>query len=217
MPYNKLVMSRLVLVRHGESEFNAKSLWTGIWDIPLTDRGRKQAAQMGEAMRDIQPDIAFTSALIRAQDTLKTILHTNHWTHIPVHQSKQLNERDYGKLTGLNKWEVETKYGSQQFQNWRRGWDEPVPDGETLKDVYDRAIPYFNEHILPELKAGRNVLVAAHGNTLRALIKYLEGLSDEEVPHLEMPFGDILIYEFDHSGTITAKDCRKILTTAPPA
>lgn len=210
-------MSHLVLVRHGESEFNAKSLWTGIWDIPLTDKGRHEAALMAESMTDLQPGVAFTSDLIRAQDTLKIILHANKWFHVPVHHSKQLNERDYGDLTGLNKWEVEQKYGKQQFQNWRRGWNEPVPGGETLKDVYDRAIPYFNEHILPELKAGRNVLVAAHGNTLRALMKYLEGLSDEEVPHLEMPFGDILVYDFGHAGTITAKDRRQITTTAPPA
>lgn len=210
-------MSHLVLVRHGESEFNAKSLWTGIWDIPLTDKGRHEAALMADAMTELRPDVAFSSDLMRAQDTLKIILHVNKWSHAPVHHSKKLNERDYGELTGMNKWEVEQKYGEQQFQNWRRGWDEPVPGGETLKDVYERAVPYFNEHILPELKAGHNVLVAAHGNTLRALIKYLEGLSDEEVPHLEMPFGDILIYEFGRAGTILSKDHRQIHTTAPPA
>ena len=205
------------MVRHGESEFNAKSLWTGIWDIPLTDRGKGQAIQMGEAMADLKPDVAFTSDLIRAHDTLKIILHRNHWFHVPVHVSQTLNERDYGKLTGLNKWEVEKKYGDAQFQAWRRGWNEPVPGGETLKQVYERAVPYFESHILPELKSGHNVLLAAHGNTLRTLIKYLDGLSDEQVPHLEMPFGDILIYQFGHTGTITGREHRQIDTAAPPA
>ena len=138
---------RLILTRHGESEFNAKSLWTGTWDIPLTDKGRQQAQLMGEALSDLKPDVGFSSARMRAQDTLKGILQANHWD-IPVHHSHLLNERDYGELTGLNKWEVEEKYGNDQFTRWRRGWDEPVPGGETLKDVYLRALPYFVEHIL---------------------------------------------------------------------
>lgn len=202
----------LILSRHGESEFNAKSLWTGIWDIPLTEKGEGQARQMGEALADFKPAVGFASALIRAQNTLKLILRTNNWD-IPVHHAHQLNERDYGDLTGLNKWEVEEKYGKEQFAKWRRGWNEPVPGGETLKDVYERAVPYFSEHILPELKSGKTVIVTAHGNTLRALGKHLDGLSDAEVEHLEIPFGQLLIYEFDANGNVSGKTIRQIDTT----
>jgi 2,3-bisphosphoglycerate-dependent phosphoglycerate mutase len=209
-------MCQLVLSRHGESEFNAKSLWTGIWDIPLTDKGRAQAVQMGESMADLKPDVAFTSALIRAQDTLKLILRQNHWD-IPVHQSHLLNERDYGELTGLNKWEVETKYGKEQFTKWRRGWDEPVPGGETLKDVYSRSVPYFEEHIRPLLAAGQSALITAHGNTLRALIKYFDEINDHDVESLEMPFGQLIVYEFDADLSVVSKEIRQIDTTPTPA
>jgi len=211
-----MASGKLILSRHGESEFNAKSLWTGIWDIPLTDKGRHEAALMGEALAYLPPDIAYTSALIRAQDTLKIILHTNHWD-IPVHQVHQLNERDYGDLTGLNKWEVETKYGNEQFTRWRRGWNEPVPSGETLKDVYDRSVPYFTRHILPELVQGKTVLVTAHGNTLRAMIKYFDKLDDPAVEALEVTFGQLIIYEFDNEGSVTSKSIRQIDIVPPPA
>jgi 2,3-bisphosphoglycerate-dependent phosphoglycerate mutase len=207
---------KLILSRHGESEFNAKSLWTGQWDIPLTAKGRQEALLMGEALADITPDIAYTSALIRAQDTLQIILRTNKWK-ITVHETDQLNERDYGELTGLNKWEVEEKYGVDQFTRWRRGWDEHVPGGETLKDVYARATAYFDAKIRPELASGQNVLVTAHGNTLRALVKYLDGLDDLAVEELEVPFGQILIYDFDSKGQIMSKDIRQINTVQPKA
>ncbi|HVQ44839.1 MAG TPA: 2,3-bisphosphoglycerate-dependent phosphoglycerate mutase [Candidatus Saccharimonadia bacterium] len=201
----------LILARHGESEFNAKGLWTGIWDIPLTDKGRGQAKQMGEALADLKPSVAFTSALIRAQETLKLMLAANDWD-IPTHQAHQLNERDYGKLTGLNKWEVEKQYGEEQFTKWRRGWDFPVPGGETLKDVQARALPYFQTHIVPLLEAGQTVLVSAHGNSLRALMKYLDDTSDKGVEQLEIHFGEIVIYTFDQSGHPSDKTIRKITT-----
>ncbi|GAC1371739.1 MAG: 2,3-bisphosphoglycerate-dependent phosphoglycerate mutase [Candidatus Saccharimonadales bacterium] len=202
----------LILTRHGESEFNAKSLWTGIWDIPLTDKGRGQAKQMGEALSDFQPDVGFSSALIRAQDTLKLILATNDWD-VPVHHSHLLNERDYGELTGLNKWDVEAKYGAEQFTRWRRGWDEPVPGGETLKDVSNRAWPYFEEHILPLLRAGKTVILTAHGNTLRALIKHFDGVDEAGVEHLEVGFGQLVIYKFDENDQPIDKSIRRIDTT----
>lgn len=202
----------LILTRHGESEFNAKSLWTGTWDIPLTDKGRQQARQMGEALSDLHPDVGFSSALMRAQDTLRGILKANDWD-IPVHHSHLLNERDYGELTGLNKWDVEAKYGAEQFTRWRRGWDEPVPGGETLKNVYDRAWPYFEEHILPLLKAGQTIILTAHGNTLRALIKHLDAIDEQGVEHLEVAFGQLVIYEFDADGRPTGKHIRQIETT----
>lgn len=207
-----MAAGKLILTRHGESEFNAKSLWTGLWDIPLTEKGRQQATLMGEALSQTRPDIAFTSALVRAQETLSIILRTNHW-EIPVHQSHFLNERDYGELTGLNKWEVEKNYGPEKFIAWRRGWDEPVPGGETLKDVSGRALPFFEEHILPLLKAGQTVLITAHGNTLRALIKHFDHIDDVGVESLEVPFGQIVTYEFDAHGTPSDKLISQIKTT----
>ena len=203
---------KLILTRHGESEFNAKSLWTGQWDIPLTEKGKAQARLMGEALVDTKPDIAFTSSLIRAQETLKIILHTNHWA-IPVHESHFLNERDYGNLTGLNKWEVEAKYGKEQFSKWRRGWDEPVPGGETLKDVSIRCLPYFDKTILPHLNHNENVIITAHGNTLRALIKYFDALDNLAVENLEVPFGQIISYDFSADLGPSNKVITQIKTT----
>src|SRR5687768_16257727 len=131
-------MAHLILARHGESEFNAKSLWTGQWDVPLTPKGEGEAVQMGRLISDIPVDVAYTSGLERAPRTLEMILKTNH-QNVPVHQRVALNERDYGELTGLNKWEVEDKYSQVQFQLWRRGWREAIPGGETLEQVYQRA------------------------------------------------------------------------------
>jgi 2,3-bisphosphoglycerate-dependent phosphoglycerate mutase len=210
-------MSSLVLARHGESQFNAKSLWTGIWDVPLTKQGRHEASLMARATKDVKPAVCYTSALSRAKDTLAIILHDNDWSKVPVHSDPALNERDYGDLTGMNKWVVEEHYGRAQFDKWRRGWDEPVPEGETLKMVYRRVIPYFEKHILTDLEHGKNVLVTAHGNTLRTLIKYLEDLSDAQVQGLEMPFGQILIYDFDAKGHVSSKIIRKIEIKPPPA
>jgi 2,3-bisphosphoglycerate-dependent phosphoglycerate mutase len=210
-------MSHLVLARHGESQFNAKSLWTGIWDVPLTKKGRHEAMLMAAAIKDLKPDVAYTSALSRAKDTLEIILHTNEWNKVPVHADASLNERDYGDLTGMNKWAVEEKYGQSQFNKWRRGWNEPVPDGETLQTVFRRAIPYFDKHVLPDLIAGKDVILVAHGNTLRALIKSLDELTDRQVENLEMPFGEILVYEQDSAGNLARKETLKIDTTPPPA
>lgn len=210
-------MSYLILARHGESQFNAKSLWTGVWDVPLTQKGRHDANLMAAAVQDIKPDVAYTSGLSRAQDTLGIILRDNKWAKVPVHSDPAFNERDYGELTGMNKWTVEERYGVEQFNKWRRGWNEPVPGGETLKQVFQRAVPYFEKHVLPDLKRGQNVLIAAHGNTLRALIMYLDQLSSGQVQNLEMPFGQMLVYTLDSHGKILAKTIRKIDTQAPPA
>lgn len=210
-----MAAGRLILSRHGESQFDAKSLWTGQWDIPLTTKGRHEAVLMGKAIADTVPDVAYTSSLIRAQDTLQIILQTNGWK-IPVHQTRHLNERDYGELTGLNKWEVEEKYGEARFTRWRRGWNEPVPGGETLKDVYARATAYFDTDIRPSVEEGHTVLMTAHGNTLRALVKYLDDLSDLAVEDLGIPFGQLLIYEFDKNGQVVSKIIRQINITPPP-
>ncbi|HEY6736639.1 MAG TPA: 2,3-bisphosphoglycerate-dependent phosphoglycerate mutase [Candidatus Saccharimonadia bacterium] len=209
-------MSHLILVRHGESQFNAKSLWTGTWDVPLTDRGRHEAQMMAHAIKDLKPTYAFTSNLSRATETLEIILTTNHWKP-KVAADAALAERDYGELTGMNKWVVEEKYGEAQFNKWRRGWDEPVPGGETLKQVYRRVIPYYESHILPHLKGETTVLLVAHGNSIRTLIKYLDDLSNEQVKNLEMLFGAAVIYTLDPHHKVVRKDTRKIPITPPPA
>jgi 2,3-bisphosphoglycerate-dependent phosphoglycerate mutase len=209
-------MAYLVLTRHGESAFNAKSLWTGIWDVPLTKRGRHEATVTAHHIKDIKPAVAFTSVLSRATETLTIILAQNHWKP-KVTANPALNERDYGDLTGMNKWAVEEQYGEAQFNKWRRGWDEPVPEGETLKKVFQRVIPYYEDHILPELKHGKNVLITAHGNSLRALMKYLDQLDNHQVQSLSMPWGEVVVYTIDRHGAVTNKEVRKMHFQAPPA
>jgi 2,3-bisphosphoglycerate-dependent phosphoglycerate mutase len=206
-------MPYLLLARHGESEYNSKNLWTGVTDCPLTDKGRGQAALMAGAIKDLKPDVAFTSMLSRAQDTLQIILQDNHWDEIPTYFNKSLNERDYGEYTGMNKLEVEKQVGHEKFIKIRRGWDEPVPGGETLKMVYQRMMLYFNDHIIPEIKSGRSVLVVAHGNSLRALIKYLDTLNDAEIEDVEMPLVEILVYNYEMR--IAAKQVRQFEAKLP--
>lgn len=202
-------MAHLILTRHGQSQFNAKSLWTGRWDVPLTDQGRHEAELVAHAIKDLKPQVAFTSDLSRATETLEIILKTNHWRP-KVFADQALSERDYGDLTGMNKWVVEEQYGDEQFLKWRRGWDDPVPGGETLKDVYTRVIRYYESKILPHLKAGDDVLITAHGNSLRALMKALDNLTDEQIKRLEMPFREAIVYTIDRSGHVVQKDDRKI-------
>lgn len=210
-------MAQLILARHGESQFNAKSLWTGQWDVPLTKQGRHEATLIAAAIKDMKPSVAYTSCLSRAQDTLTIILEHNKWSRIPVHADSALNERDYGDLTGMNKWVVEERYGRTQFEKWRRGWDEPVPDGETLKAVYRRVIPYYEKTIQPNLAHDKTVLIVAHGNSLRALMKYLDGLSPTQVASLEMPFGEVITYASDASGHCSSKKSIKLKIIPPPA
>ena len=200
-------MAYLVLVRHGESTWNKVNAWTGLTDISLDEEGRDVAKKDGELLKDISFDIAFTSALRRAQQSLEEIKGVV--GEISTTEAAALNERDYGDLTGKNKLEVEEMYGEDQYLKWRRGWDEPVPNGETLKDVYGRAVPYYQENILPELKTGKNVLVVAHGNSLRALIKFLENIPDEEIPNLEIETGGIYIYQIDPEGKIISTEIKK--------
>lgn len=209
-------MAQLVLTRHGESQFNAKSLWTGSWDVPLTKQGRHEAKITAHHIKDLKPAVAFTSVLSRATETLTIILAENHWKP-KVIADPALNERDYGNLTGMNKWAVESQYGEEQFNKWRRGWNEPVPEGETLKQVFQRVVPYFEKHILPELQRGRNVLITAHGNSLRALMKYLDGLDDRQIQNLEMPWGEVVVYRIDRNGKVAGKDIRRLHFPPPPA
>ncbi len=205
-------MAYLVLVRHGQSEWNAKGLWTGWTDVNLSETGREEARQAGSLIQNIAIAIAFTSALKRASQTLdeiKKVLGKD----IPTISDKALNERNYGDLTGKNKWEIQKEFGEEQFLKWRRGWDEPIKNGETLKDVYARVVQYYQEIILPHLEKGENVLIAAHGNSLRALVKYLENISDTDITHLEIATGEVYVYEIDDKGKIIHKEIR--FRTAP--
>lgn len=201
-------MSKLILVRHGQSEWNALGQWTGWTDVNLNDQGRLDAKQAGKAIQDIKLDKAYTSALSRAQQTLQEIKEITGQYTLETIISAQLNERNYGDLTGKNKWKIKEEYGEEQFTKWRRSWDEPIPNGESLKDVYARVIPYYQKTILPELLTGKNIIIAAHGNSLRALVKYLEHISDEDVAKLEVGLGEIYLYTLNNSGEIMNKELR---------
>lgn len=200
-------MSYLVLVRHGESTWNAKGLWTGLTDIGLSEKGKQEARSAGEAIKDIKFQIVFTSSLKRAAETLQEMEKVL-GVKIPAVCDAALNERDYGDYTAKNKRQVKEQFGEEKFLQLRRGWDYPVPNGESLKDVYDRVVPYYKDRILPEVKKGKNVLVSAHGNSLRALVKFLDNIPDEDIAKLEIPTGQVLIYQINGNGQIISKEIR---------
>jgi 2,3-bisphosphoglycerate-dependent phosphoglycerate mutase len=208
---------RLLITRHCESEWNALGKWTGTTDVHLSENGFHQAAQIGEALKDIRIDYAFCSLQIRTLETLEGILDASGQIEVPYQRSADINERDYGDYTGMNKWEVRDKVGEETFNAIRRDWDHPVPNGETLKIVYERAIPFYKQVILPKLLAGQNVLVASHGNTIRSLMKYIEDISDEDIRGVEAHFGTVLDYQIDENGKKQDKQEIKIELTAPPA
>jgi 2,3-bisphosphoglycerate-dependent phosphoglycerate mutase len=221
----------LILLRHGESEWNAKNLFTGWVDVRLSATGEAEAARGGKllAERGLLPDVVHTSVLRRAIHTSQLALDAcdRHW--IPVHRSWRLNERHYGALQGKDKKETLAKYGEEQFKLWRRSYDVPpppieandqysqagdaryadlgaaMPATECLKDVVTRMVPYWDEAIVPDLKAGKRVLVTAHGNSLRALVKHLEGISDADIAELNIPTGIPLLYKLDSNFKPTVK------------
>lgn len=217
-------MPTLILLRHGESDWNQKNLFTGWVDVDLTDKGRAEAIRGGKLLveQDVLPDVVYTSLLRRAITTANLALDAadRHW--IPVHRDWRLNERHYGALQGLDKAATKEKFGEEQFMAWRRSYDTPPPPiekgsefsqdsdpryadigggplTECLKDVVERFVPYYENTIVPDLRAGKTVLIAAHGNSLRALVKYLDGMSDEEVVGLNIPTGIPLRYELDEN------------------
>lgn len=200
-------MGTLVIIRHAESEWNLLGKWTGLTDVNLTEKGKADAVKIGEAIKDVDtPAAAYTSALKRTQQTLVGVLEGSGLPiNVPRISAPELNERDYGDLTGKNKWEVQAEIGDEAFTGIRRGWDYPVPGGETLKDVYSRAVPYFDREILPKLQAGATILLVAHGNTIRALMKHFDQVADDQVDKLEMPFGQIALYTFSAEQTLPMK------------
>ena len=193
--------SYLVLVRHGQSEWNEKNLFTGWKDPKLTPRGVDEAIKAGKELKEAgySFDKMFTSDLFRAKDTGRIILEQMDITSIEVIKDVSLNERNYGDLAGLNKDEARKKWGEDQVHIWRRSFDVPPPGGESLKDTAERVLPYFKENIIPELLEGLNILVAAHGNSLRALVMELEEISSEEIVELEISTGVPLIYKFEEN------------------
>jgi 2,3-bisphosphoglycerate-dependent phosphoglycerate mutase len=202
-------MSYLILVRHGQSAWNELGQWTGLTDVELTEKGRAEARAAAKTLEGITFGAAHTSELKRAQDTLAEILDELHQTEIEAQKSAALNERDYGILTGKNKWQAKEEYGEEQFMKWRRSWDEPIPGGETLKDVHARVVPYYEEHILADLKSGKNVIVASHGNTLRALVKHIENIAESDVTNLEIGTGEVYLYQINEdTGEVIAKEIK---------
>ena len=204
-------MGTLVVIRHAESEWNLLGKWTGLTDVNLTEKGKADAITIGKLIQDIAtPAVAYTSALKRTQQTLDGVLEGSGMPmNVPKIAAPELNERDYGDLTGKNKWEVQAEIGDEAFTGIRRGWDYPVPGGETLKDVYNRAVPYFEHIILPQLQAGATVLLVAHGNTIRALMKHFDQVADDQVASLEMPFGQVALYTFAEGKDLpTGKELR---------
>lgn len=201
-------MAYLVLVRHGQSEWNALGLWTGQEDVALTEEGKQEARRAVEHLKDIPFHRAHTSKLQRAKQTLHEIKEALGHTELETVAHEALNERHYGEYTAKNKWEIKEQLGEEEFTKLRRTWDHPVPGGETLKDVHDRVLPYFEQHILDDLKAGKNIIVAAHGNSLRALMKHLEEYTDDKVHELEIGTGEVLVYEISENGTVLNKELR---------
>ncbi len=223
-------LGKIVLVRHGQSQWNLENRFTGWVDVPLSIKGRDEAISAGRKLRDIRFDTIYVSHLMRAIQTLHYILlelsdtripivyheekRIHDWEHyngekekeIPVYQSVDLAERYYGDLQGLNKAETMKKYGDAQVHLWRRSYDINPPNGESLKDTCDRTIPYYTNHILPKLQEGKNVLVVAHGNSLRSITKYVENISDTDIPTVEIPTGVPIIYTFDSQMKLQKKE-----------
>ena len=201
-------MSRLVLVRHGQSEWNEKNLFTGWRDPGLTQQGIGEAKAAGIALKagGMRFDLAFTSNLQRAQKTLSLLLAEQGQTDLAVTRNEALNERDYGDLAGLNKDDAREKWGAEQVHIWRRSFDTPPPGGESLKDTAARVLPYYETEILPLIRAGKDILIAAHGNSLRALVMRLEGLSPAQILDVNIGTGVPYIYDMDEDGAVIGKD-----------
>jgi 2,3-bisphosphoglycerate-dependent phosphoglycerate mutase len=198
----------LVLVRHGQSEWNLKNLFTGWRDVDLSETGHEEAKAAGQRLKAMQfvPDIAFTSALKRAQETCTHILRELGQSDLQVIADQALNERDYGDLAGLNKDDAREKWGAEQVHVWRRSYDVAPPGGESLRDTGARVWPYYIGRILPEVLRGRSVLVAAHGNSLRALVMVLDGLTPEQIVSMEIATGVPLVYRLNADSTVASKD-----------
>jgi 2,3-bisphosphoglycerate-dependent phosphoglycerate mutase len=198
-------MSKLVIVRHGQSVWNKENKFTGWVDVDLAEKGIEEANRAGELLKGYAFDEAYSSVLMRANKTLDRILQAIGLTQIPVTKDQALNERMYGDLQGKDKDQMREEYGEEQVHIWRRSYDVRPPGGESLADTADRVIPYYQKEIEPKLKAGKNIIIAAHGNSLRALIMYLEGLGKDEILQVEIPTGVPIVYDLDANAKVLKK------------
>ena len=191
-------MATMILLRHGQSVWNAANIFTGWTDVDLSEVGVTEAAKAGNELAEISIDVIHTSGLIRAQRTAEIVMEHNRVSNdVPTHRDIRLNERHYGDLQGLNKDETRAKHGEEQVRIWRRSYDVPPPGGESLEMCAERTLPYLTEAIIPDLEAGKTVLVAAHGNSLRSIVMKIENLSKDEVLNLEIPTGVPRTYTYD--------------------
>jgi 2,3-bisphosphoglycerate-dependent phosphoglycerate mutase len=196
-------MPKLIVVRHGQSLWNLENRFTGWVDVPLTAQGEDEARAAGELLRGMAIDVAYTSGLRRAQETLRIILESIPLS-VPVIRDAALNERDYGDLAGLNKDDMREKYGEEQVHIWRRSYDTPPPNGESLKDTRERTAPFFHRAIMGDIRQGKNVLVAAHGNSNRSIVMELEGVSPEDIMGIELATGIPRVYDLETSGAVNS-------------
>jgi len=191
-------MARLILVRHGQSVWNASNRFTGWTDVDLSEQGVQEAEDAGRQLSDIRIDVVHTSDLVRAQRTAEIIMRHNETSeNVPTKYDWRLNERHYGALQGLNKAETAEKHGAEQVHIWRRSFDVAPPDGESLEMTAERTIPYFDAEIVPDLVSGKNVLVSAHGNSLRSIVMQIDGISPEDIVSLEIPTGEPILYTYE--------------------
>ena len=197
-------MPKLVLIRHGQSIWNLENRFTGWVDVPLTEVGREEARKAAEQIKHVEFQVAYTSALRRAQDTLEEMLTYLDWD-VPVIRDQALNERFYGDLQGLNKDDCRRQYGEEQVKIWRRSYDIPPPNGESLKDTAARTIPFFERCIMGDIRQGKNVLVVAHGNSNRSIVMKLDNLNEQEVIALELATGVPVVYDITAEGQVTSK------------
>lgn len=198
-------MAYLILLRHGESAWNLENRFTGWVDVDLSPKGETEAVYAGELIAPFPIDFLFTSVLKRAIRTAEIALKTAHKSDIPTERNEALNERHYGDLQGLNKDDIGREYGTDQLKTWRRSYDVPPPNGESLKMTQERVLPYFHEHIIPKLREGKNVMVTAHGNSLRALVAELDKMTKEEILELNIPTGRPILYTLDADLNVTDK------------
>jgi len=198
-------MPDLILLRHGQSQWNLENRFTGWVDVPLSAKGEAEARAAGEKLRGRRIDEVFTSTLLRATETARLALESAALGPLPMERDAALNERMYGDLQGMDKAEAAERFGAEQVKRWRRSYDVKPPNGESLADTAARVLPYWERRILPAIREGRNVLVAAHGNSLRALVMHLDGLTREQVLELEIPTGDPLLYEIGPGGEVRGK------------
>lgn len=199
----KKMKSQLTIVRHGQSEYNLENRFTGFADVELTNQGREEAAMCGRKLIGLHFDDCFTSVLKRAIETLDIILETINQKQLPIYKNAALNERNYGDLQGLNKAETAEKYGAEKVHLWRRSFDVAPPGGESLKQTQERVLPYYYAKIEPLLQVGKDVLIVAHGNSLRALMMHLENISPEAISHIDLLTGVPRVYDFDDTGKIS--------------